>query len=57
VRGGAFDASGGEVQMRQGLRGEHHGEEGQPLGKERRLEAHRNGGLTARAESGRCDSG
>jgi hypothetical protein len=57
VRGGAFDTNGGEVQTRQGLRGEHHGEEGQPLGKERRLEAHRNGGLMVRAESGRSSSG
>jgi hypothetical protein len=55
--GGASHAIGGEVQTWQGLRGEYHGEEGQPSDKERRPEAHHNGGLTARAESGRCGGG
>jgi hypothetical protein len=37
--------------MLRGLWGEHRGEEGQPPGKERRLEAHRNGGRFRRRSS------
>jgi hypothetical protein len=57
VRGGAADTDGGEAQTRRGLRGEHRSEEVQLSGKEKRPEAHRNGGSTVRVESGQRGGG
>jgi hypothetical protein len=51
------DAGQEEAQMRRGLRGENHIEDGQTPSKERRPEAHRNGGSMARVESDRCGGG